>query len=244
MWSHFFGISFTKDQEADFGEHNPVSHPDLLDRLGRDWSDKFEHSPKELIRWICNSEAYSLSSKSNPTNSNRDAKSFFSRMLLKAMTPEQLFESLMKATQAKVGKDAAKREKFRKDFLDRLVDQFGDDEGNGTTFNGTVVQALMLMNGKEINNAIMDKEVGTVGIILKTKGISPKKAIEYLYLATYNRPPRPEEYKVLQSEKMYKLYRLPRDKSMPTPGRMEFWVAYYQDIFWAVLNSNEFFLNH
>ncbi len=246
MWGHFFGISFTRDGVADFGEHNPVSHPELLDRLGRVWAEKYDHNPKAVIRWICNSRAYGLSSRANKTNTSSDSKRFFSRMLLKAMTPEQLFKSLMVATLADPRTDDEKknREKMRREFLDRLIVNFGDDEGNGTTFNGTVLQALLLMNGKEINKAISDKKFGSVGILLNAKGMTPKKAIYYLFMASYNRPPTEKEYAKLLDIKMYRLYRLP----LPNPNNRQeidrFWTAYYQDLFWAILNTNEFFLNH
>src|SRR5262249_14592233 len=36
MWAHFLGLSFTKIAPDDFGEHNQVSHPELLDRLAED----------------------------------------------------------------------------------------------------------------------------------------------------------------------------------------------------------------
>src|SRR5262249_48868934 len=45
MWGHFFGKSFTKDAVDDFGEHNPVSHPELLDKLAEDWAKKYAHNP-------------------------------------------------------------------------------------------------------------------------------------------------------------------------------------------------------
>ena len=50
--------------------------------------------PKKLLYWICTSEPYNLSSVANPTNDKPDADVFFSRMLLKSMSPEQLFDSL------------------------------------------------------------------------------------------------------------------------------------------------------
>ena len=38
--------------------------------------------------------------------------------------------------------------------MQKLVRNFGDDEGNEVNFNGTIVQALLMMNGKEINDEI------------------------------------------------------------------------------------------
>jgi hypothetical protein len=244
MWGHFFGrglYTTTRDVD-DFGEHNPVVLPELLDKLAEDWATKYNYNPRDLIRWICNSRAYGLSSVANPTNTASDAEPFFSRMLLKAMSPEQLFESLMLATQSKAAAAREDRKKLREQWLSKLVQNFGDDEGNEITFNGTVVQALMLMNGEEINKAIMDKEYGTVANVLKQPNITPRKAMEQLYLAALNRPPTEAEYRRILSPRMLLM---PRVRPPRTPQeRADYYAGFYQDLFWAILNSNEFFLNH
>lgn len=242
MWGHFFGKSFTKDAEDDFGEHNSPSAPELLDKLAKEWATKYDHNPRHLIRWICNSRAYGLSAVANKTNSAPETEVLFSRMLLKAMTPEQLFESLMTATQSKAAQNREDRRKKRDEWLNKLVVSFGDDEGRETTFNGTVIQALILMNGQEINEAIMDKEFGTVANVLKKPGITPKAAMADLFLAALNRPPTEQEYAKLLSPKMINLPRLPPPNS--PQARQNFYTGVYQDLFWAILNSNEFFLNH
>ncbi|MCI0640390.1 MAG: DUF1549 and DUF1553 domain-containing protein [Gemmataceae bacterium] len=242
MWGHFFGRSFTKDGVDDFGEHNPISHPELLDKLADDWANKYQHNPKDLIRWICNSQAYGLSSVANKTNDKAEDEAFFARMLLKAMTPEQLFESLMTATDAKVGQAKESKHDLREKWLESLIVNFGDDEGNEGSFNGTVVQALLLMNGQDINEAIMDQQSGTVGYVLRRYAASPtaaRDAMTHLYLAALNRPPRADEFAKILSPKMYSFR-----PGSPAQNPTVFWTAYYQDIFWAVLNSNEFILNH
>jgi hypothetical protein len=239
-WGHIFGrgLYTTVRDVDDFGEHNPVVLPEMLDKLAEDWATKYNHNPRDLIRWVCNSRAYGLASVANKTNTASDAEPFFSRMLLKAMSPEQLFESLMLATQSKAAASTDARKKLREQWLGKLVLNFGDDEGNEVSFNGTVVQALMLMNGEEINKAIMDKDYGTVANVLKERGITPAKAMDRLYLAALNRPPTQAEYRRILSPKMYLM---PRVRSR---ADAEFWAGFYQDLFWAVLNSNEFFLNH
>ena len=166
MWGHFFGRGFTKDVD-DFGDHSPISHPVLLDKLAKDWATKHHYNPRELVRVICNSRAYGLDSQANPSTDKPDTEQFFGRMLLKALTPEQLFESLMTATDAKDSQNRDARRKLREQWMSKLVVNFGDDEGNEGTFNGTVVQALLMMNGQDINNAIMDANGGTVTTVLK-----------------------------------------------------------------------------
>src|SRR5262249_26589792 len=145
------------------------------------------------------------------------------------------------ATQAKVAQSKASKKKLRDEWLSRLIVSFGDDEGNEATFNGTVIQALMLMNGQDINNAIMDKDNGTVAAVLKKAVFSrtpEKKAITDLYLAALNRPPTPEEFRKILDPRTYSLPRVP----LRNPAA--FITGYYQDLFWAILNSGEFVLNH
>ncbi|HEV3115922.1 MAG TPA: DUF1553 domain-containing protein, partial [Gemmataceae bacterium] len=226
MWLHFMGRGFTNPVD-DFGEHNEPSHPELVDALATAFAH-YGYDTKQLIRWICNSNAYSLSSVANKTNAASELEPFFSRMLLKSMTPEELFESLLVATQAELFESKEAREELRKKWLTDLTSNFGDDEGNEVTFNGTVVQALMMMNGGYLNKAISSK--GHLVNLVK-KG-SPHAILDYLYLAALNRPPTSAE-----SARIMKIYRTAPVKNF---DGLSFW----QDVFWALLNSNEFILNH
>ncbi|MCS7045548.1 MAG: DUF1549 and DUF1553 domain-containing protein [Gemmataceae bacterium] len=238
MWHHFFGKSLTKDTPDDFGDHNPPTHPELLDRLAEDWTSKYNHDPKALVRWICNSRAYGLSSVANKYNDKPEDEVFFARMLLKPMSPEQLFDSLMTATAAKASQDKNERGALRSQWLDQLVVNFGNDEGEEGTFNGTVVQALMLMNGREMNEAIMDPKVGTVAEVARTKGFTVA-GLQRLYLAALNRPPTQKELNKILNDKTFGSLVDRTGKLHPgTP------ISYYQDIFWSLLNSAEFILNH
>ncbi|MGF1578719.1 MAG: DUF1549 domain-containing protein [Gemmataceae bacterium] len=246
VWGHFMGMSFTKTGPADFGEHNPISHPELLEKLGKSWAENYDHDPRQLIWWICNSDAYQLNSVANKTNDSRDAERLFGRMLLKAMTPEQLFESVVVATQPKFTNNTDDRDKARKEFLERLVVNFGDDEGNEQTFNGTVVQSLLLMNSKELNNAIRipDKKGTGSGTLAKAlMHPTSEQQLMYLYLAALNRPPtKRETQRILKNPNMILLPGIRRPTTVQEAYR--FRAEYYQDIFWALLNSSEFYLNH
>jgi len=245
-WGHFFGKSFTKDAVDDFGDHNPVTNPELLDRLADDWAKKYNHNPKDLMRWICNSKAYSRSSVANKTNDKAEDEILFSRMLLKSMSPEQLFDSLMTATAAKVAESKDSKLELREEWLRKLIANFGDDEGNEVSFNGTVVQALMLINGKDINDAIMDQKIGTVAAILKKPGITHPVAMNDIFMAALNRPPTESERTKILNPKVF-LFKADIQKTIKMDTKEQqaaYWAGFYQDMMWAVLNTNEFILNH
>ena len=229
MWAHFFGRGFTNPID-DFGPQNEPSHPELLDGLAAGF-ENYGYDPRRLIRWICNSDAYGLTSVSNKSNEKNDAEPFFSRMLLKAMTPAQLFESLVVATQAELFESRDNKQKMRREWMRNLTTNFGDDEGNEVTFNGTVVQALMLMNGKDIDGAVTSKEKGTVPWAIVYRK-TPKAIMDHLYLAALNRPPTGKE-----ATKVLDIFRTAPAKSKDS-------LSFWQDLFWALLNSNEFVLNH
>jgi hypothetical protein len=242
-WGHFFGKSFTKDGPDDFGEHNPVSHPELFEKLSKDWAESYQHNPKTLVRWICNSQAYGLSSRANKWNDKTEDETLFARMLLKPMNPEQMFDSLMIATQATIGKNKDEKLAAKEAWLRKLVVNFGNDEGEEGSFSGTVIQALMLMNGQDINNAISDPKEGTVAAIVQKRGANYQAlplAVDDMFMAALSRPATLAEKKDIASERFYAFR--PGSKTQPTTP--QFWTNYYQDIFWALLNSNEFILNH
>src|SRR5262249_2691305 len=156
----------------------------------------------------------------------QDAEPLFARMLLKALSPEQLFESLMVATQADQNMPREERKKLHDNWTKNLIANFGDDEGNEVTFNGTVVQALLMMNGKDINDAIMSKERGRwAQTCARYKGAAGP-VLNDLSLAALNRPPTAAEIRKI-SDILRDTSRYVRTRHLVEP---------YQDVFWALLN--------
>ncbi|MFL5242694.1 MAG: DUF1549 domain-containing protein [Gemmataceae bacterium] len=238
MWAHFFGKGFVNPID-DFHEQNQPSNPELLDELGAQFKH-YGYDLKTLIRAICNSKTYSMSSVTNKTNSQPAQDTLFSHMMLKSMSPEQLFESLWTAThwEVKLGrskltdKQNTEKSTLKNQWLSSLINGFGDDEGNEVNFNGTVVQALMMMNGKDINDAISRKDDGTVArAVVRSKGAFDRTVTD-LYLVSLNRKPSQQELSKIRKA-MYLTKSGEKDIAAP-----------YQDVFWALLNSNEFLLNH
>jgi len=229
MWGHFFGFGFTKPVD-DMGPHNPPSHPELLDQLTEEFVNA-DYNVKTLAQWITNSLPYNLSSQFNNTNRIDDPSAgevpLFSHMYVKP-----LYDSLLIATQAdQVGAGGyAEAEQRRQRFLREFLLIFGgNEEDEPTLFSGTIPQALMMMNGPLVQSAISADKDSYLGKLLWSDAINTDTdRIRYLYLAALGRTPTSRELKASQA--MLRGY---RDK-----------VDAYQDIYWALLNSNEFVFNH
>ncbi len=255
MWGHYLGVGFTKPVD-DMGPHNPASHPELLDYLANQFrSSGFDG--KRLIRWIAASEAYNLTSRGIPENADDDPAAgstpLFSKVLIKPFTAEQLYDSLLIATAAdKAGRNYQQSQQKRNEWLQQFVQTFGTDENDETSsFNGSVPQALTLMNGDLVKSAtgggqggflraVFDGNVAGVNATAAgkkakaTKGAPAVKTvagkIEVLFLAALARKPTANEMKAL-------------DQAYQKAGGRDP-VAGLQDVFWAILNANEFILNH
>lgn len=272
MWGHFFGRGMNELPAADdFGAHNKVVHPDLLNKLAEDFA-KYGYDPKKLIEWICNSDAYGLTYQANDqkegkgSNAKDEAAPYFSRMLLKSMSPEVLFESLEVATRLDSAPDKEAKKAKKDAWMAKLTRNFGDDEGNEVTFNGTIIQALLMMNGPELNSEISRKD-GTSAVdkaMAKYKGRGNEmRVVEELYLMALGRKPSQSIMVALpmRDTKTGKEIIDPKT-GKPKPGgttsEANFLTAklkeamgksgdlkpFYEDVFWTLLNTNEFILNH
>lgn len=245
MWQHFFGAAFTPRVD-DMGPHVAVSHPELLDELTRQFV-RSGYDTKQLVRWICKSEAYSLTSRFSSDGSNVDDdpslgnEPLFSRVYVKQMTVEQLFDSLLVATQAHEvfgttwDAVAAKRQQW----LQQFVMAWNTDENDeANLFNGTIPQALMMMNGELVDLALEADRGTLLGKVARSQA-SEKEKIETIALAALSRFPDREESAAVR--------RLIRDSVSRNARPAEQQLALrsgLQDLFWACLNSNEFILVH
>jgi hypothetical protein len=257
MWGHLFGRGLHKDPTVDdFKSDNEVVHPELLAYLADEFKT-YNHDPKKLLEWLCTSDVYQLSHVANKAYTDSKYDPYFARMPLKAMSPEVLFDSLAVATRARTRLTDAEYKRVRDLWSGRLVRNFGDDEGNELSFNGTVVQALLMMNGSDLNGQIKsDKTKGVVADIVakNTRGgvTTPYGVYDQLFLMTVSRHPTREEVAKLETVRTGRATinlgtpnpKGPKTGATPVPGALPNDVAFYEDVFWALLNTNEFMLNH
>ena len=151
-----------------------ASHPDLQVRLSREFTAA-NYNVKQLIRWIVSSEAYALSSQYGDRNAIDDPAAgeipLFSHMYLKSMQAEQMYDSLIVASNAhQAGKGGwSAQETQRRQWMQQFVVAFENDENDeSTTFNGTIPQALMMMNSE-----LMEKACSVERALADASGLRP-----------------------------------------------------------------------
>ena len=231
MWAHFLGYGFTKPID-DLGPHNPTTQPELFESLATDFRSA-SYDLKQLIVWITMSQPYQLSSRITKDNA-ADEPSLgeppkFSHFYTRQMTAEQLYQSLAVATQANRKGTLEEQQRRRDDWMRQFVVAFGTDDGEETTtFNGSIPQSLMLFNGDLIKEAISVDTGSWLSGLSQNKG-GPAEKIQYLFLAGLGRRAKQEELNIAQQILVARKNDL---------GGM------LQDMWWAILNSNEFIFNH
>jgi hypothetical protein len=219
LWDHFFGIGLV-DPVDDLGGDNKPSHPELLDELARGFVAA-DYDLKVLVRAIVLSDAYQRTSVVSGQGESSDPR-LFSRMNVKALTPEQTVDSLLVATGYR-GRDLPR---LRTQFLGRLTRSERRLEGQAS-----IPQVLALMNGELLDAALRPDSDNTLGAVAASPFPDTAGKVETLFRAALGRPPRPAE--------QARLVRYVEDGAAAGHGDRAL-----GDVFWALLNSAEFLHNH
>ena len=231
VWAHFFGQGIIEPVD-DVRVSNPPSNPQLLDELAKRFTE-YNYDFKKLVRDVCNSRTYQLSSAT--TESNKDDLRNFARSHLRRLRAEVLLDAISQVTNTK--------NKFQGLPLGAKAIQIADGRVSNyflTTFGRatretvcscevvmepSLSQALHLLNGEVTNSRI--KQGKLVADLIK-KGKTPDAVLDELYARCYSRKPRGKE-------KANLLASLVGAESPVEP---------LEDVFWALLNSKEFIFNH
>ena len=228
IWSYFFSRGIIEPVD-DIRASNPAVNPALLDALTKDLLDH-NFDLQHLMRTIANSRAYQAEFETNEWNAaDRDN---FSHAYPRRMTAEEL----MDAVSAAAGVRARFPEVPEDTTAQQLVDPHIGPEGFLDVFGRplresscecerrtdfSLPQALNLVNGKTISDAVADPKGRVAQLILSGK--DDKAIVDELYLAALSRLPNPRE-----SERSLK-YLAGGAKT-----------ARSQDLLWALLNSKGF----
>ncbi|MFK7818521.1 MAG: DUF1549 and DUF1553 domain-containing protein [Planctomycetaceae bacterium] len=228
LWGHFFSRGLVEPVD-DFSANNPASHPKLLKLL----ADEFTASDfdlKFMIRTITATKAYQRSSRQ--THESQAIPELFARMSVKGLTEEQVFDTIAES----VGFFEAYRadEPFvlqqntpRAEFLEL----FRNDSDSRAEQQTTILQALAMMNGDFLATQTNIEQSQTLAAIANSPFMTDADRVETLFLSTLSRKPtQPEREKFVSY--------------VQSGGATKDSKAALTDVFWALLNSSEFLLNH
>jgi hypothetical protein len=232
MWGHLMGRGLV-DPVDDMRETNPPSNPELLDALAKDFT-KSKFDVKHLLRTICNSRTYQLSSE--PNEYNQHDKQNHARYYARRMIAEVLHDAIDQVTDTrtvfnKMSRTARAVDLPHEGFGSYFLDVFDRPPRSSAcecarSSSANLPQVLHLAMSPEIERKISNPK-GRIAKLVERK-VSPADAVTELYLAAFARVPTAAEQqfalKYLQAE----------------PNRQRG----LEDLCWALLNSREFMYNH
>jgi hypothetical protein len=226
IWYQLFGQGIVEPVDEMVGAESTASHPELLNELAGAFA-AHNYDLKFLIRALTASRAYQLTSAGKQPG--QDDLRLFARMPLRGLSAEQLLDSLVQATghQDTVSRNATAGR-------DELLNKFTEQNDRPTEFQTTILQALALMNGRLIADQTALERSEFLAAIIDAPFLDTAEQIETLYLATLSRPPRPKE---MERAKRF-------IENSAGENREAVRKQALADLFWALLNSGEFLINH
>ncbi|MCG3196653.1 MAG: hypothetical protein GHCLOJNM_01129 [bacterium] len=246
VWAEMFGAGLIEPLDDLYGKTAGDWEP-VLQALASHFIES-GHRMKSLYALIANTKAYQLTSEGQ-TESN-SLREYFARARLRPLSPEALFQTILKTTNVESTASATRKARLEQEkqrYLERFVFVFGNDEGEkSTAFEGTIPQALMMMNDPLIERGLAPLGGTTLHRILESSQ-SVSERIRFLYLGALSREPSVAEMKDAQRflveaspEPIGDARAIrPRDRL----ARMREAEA-YQDLLWSLMNSAEFLYNH
>jgi hypothetical protein len=229
LWAYFFGIGLV-DPFDEMSEQNPASHAELLALLGREFR-AHGYDLKFLIRAITLSETYQRASQRG--RASLEENRLFTNMTVRGLTGDQMIDSIIQATGLRDAAPGAVTPGLpglalgmRGEFLARFASQ-----ERPADHQTSILQALMLMNGRLIAETTDLEKSETLSAISDAPFLDTPSKIEALFLTALCRKPRAEELSRL----------VPYVES---GGARKDSRRALSDVLWALLNSGEFLLNH
>jgi hypothetical protein len=229
LWSYFFGVSLLEPIVESHDDGLP-RHPELLDLLATEFRNH-QYDIKFLVRALVSTKAYQRSSGS-PSAGKQDVE-YFARMPVRGLSPEQLFDSVAEATEYREAPGMVnqpfnpfnQQQTPRRQFLAKFAGQ-----GKRGEAHTSILQALFMMNGKFLAERTKLENNKSLQTLLNAR-TTPARRLETLYLMVLARPPRPDE-----AERLVRYL----ETGGPTHDRGRA----LADVYWVLLNSGEFCLNH
>ncbi len=235
-WAHFFGKGIV-DPLDDMRVTNPPSNPELLDALAQNLIDN-KYSLKELVKTICKSRTYQLSS--TPNEYNASDKQSFARYYPKRLQAEVLFDAVCNLTGSPSSFNGLPNDTFAPSRAIMLPDEsftsyFLDVSGRPQRISAcecervneaSLAMSLHLLNSQEVQDKIA-RNGGRADKLVKDSRPDEEK-VDELFLWAIGKRPSTEQRKlalehIAKNEKNKKIA--------------------YENIMWALLNTKAFLFN-
>ena len=237
-WKHFFGRGLV-EPEDDIRETNPATNPELLNALAQHFIDS-GFDLKDLVRTICQSQTYQLSSLPNDYNANDQQN--FSRYYPKRLAAEVLLDAVDAVTASETrfpGTPAGTRAVQLPDsgFNSYFLNVFGRPEGNSAcecerSSEANLAQGLHLINSADLLTKL-SAATGRAAALAADDQRALRDRVRDLYLAALSRPPTDDETKTVAE------YIKQKSREEGADAK-----AAFEDVLWALINTKEFLFNH
>jgi hypothetical protein len=235
VWAMYFGVGLV-DPVDNFSVANPPSNEKLLTALAKDLIDH-KYDIRQLERVILESRVYQISS--TPNESNTQDRHNFSHAYIRRLPAEAVVDVLNSAlgTTEDFGSDVPKGihaieigpNRVQNGHLARIFRIFGRPTRVALcdcerTFEPAVPQTLFLMSDEQLLKKMKDGRLQTLLADRKTD----EQIVDELFLATQSRLPDEQE----------------RQSALEHMKNKSDRQAAFVDMFWALINTREFVLNH
>lgn len=231
-WNYLFGRGLVEPAD-DMRATNPPTHPELLDRLTREFK-AHDYDARWLLRTICNSRAWQLASEVAATRDLDGA--FYTHRVPRRMPAEVLLDAVNQATETSEAFAALPPGRRAislpdSDVASYFLETFGRPRRTSTCLcergnRPDLRQALHLANSDAVHAKLTAPD-GRVARLLAGGG-SDAAIVEELYLATLSRMPTDEERALAAAF------------VVEAPARAEG----IEDLLWTLLNCSEFAFSH
>ncbi|MFN3651138.1 MAG: DUF1553 domain-containing protein [Armatimonadota bacterium] len=255
VWKQFFGLGIVDPVDSfDLARQDPKSppsapwtvqptHPALLNALARDFTVS-GYRLKHLMRTICRSSAYQLSSRFPGEWKDRYTP-FFARHYVRRLTAEQAHDAISQATGVfgnyprrdmvygtelpplRFCTEAPTPEEINDGQARAFLRTFGQSnrEQGDRQPEGSILQAMALMNSPFVTRRVKAEGESRVARLVRSEMSNPE-VVEALYLAVLSRPPTAAEKQVAVSW-------LETDRREGA-----------EDLAWTLLNKLDFVFNY
>jgi hypothetical protein len=241
-WWMMFGRGLVQPVD-DLGDHNPPTHPEVLDILAQDFV-AHGYDLRRVFRIIAGTNVYQRSSHSvgqaaemaqastdlaSSGGSGDNPIATYTSMPVRSLSARQVYDALVRAAGRREPLDPNSGAVFEERTA--FLAQVDAPTRQATEFQGGIPQALTMLNGPFVSGLTDPWTSDLVAALADSPFFTDAERIDTLFLASLARHPTSAERDTILA--WVAAQGAGGDKSQA-----------FGDVLWALLNSSEFILNH